>query len=553
LIRAFAYVTVRSFWNRIAHRLKRLRQPRYLLSVVVAIAYFYFGFFHGKRPGRNFPPELLPFVGDLVSIVVLMLLLFVWIGPTHSALEFSAAEMHFLFSGPVKRWQILLYKLFRAQPAILTTVIVLAFFRIPNGHVLGIWVAFTALSTYTTFVQLARARLREAGIGSLAVGIATMLVACTVGWFLFSGIGNFHRESETSPFATPARQAILRVPSTFVSAASAKELPQAAGATAILAVAAAALLFLGSRFNVPFEEVVMHASETRAKRRQRLQGGRMATTVSLRGMPPLFRLRDGTSAEAAILWKNVVATMRIALPWIVLTLVAYSVILAFGLFGSEEVLTMCFGMSLFLVFWFPFTGSAIFQQDLRLDFRQFDILKGWPVSGERLIAATMAAPLVVISTIELVFVLGTFGLAQRLQMNDRFFSTPESMVIALLFAIPVCAAQLSIKNAVPVLFPSWAGKSKEEQRGFMAFGQRLLTFILNLVLLGVFLLAPLIVSGAGIWVAKRFAGGGPLLLALATMPAAALLSAEVWMAVKFLGSQFESLDVSTEMDPTGAA
>ena len=52
---------------------------------------------------------------------------------------------------------------------------------------------------------------------------------------------------------------------------------------------------------------------------------------------------------------------------------------------------------------FPLFGPNVFANDLRLDMPRLEVLKSYPISGERLIAAEIAAPLLVISILEMLF------------------------------------------------------------------------------------------------------------------------------------------------------
>jgi hypothetical protein len=126
--------------------------------------------------------------------------------------------------------------------------------------------------------------------------------------------------------------------------------------------------------------------------------------------------------------------------------------------------------------------------------------------------------------------------------------TPQFIVGVLLLTLPVCAVQLLIRNAIPVLFPAWAMRSKDEPRGFVATGQRLVTLAGNLLVLVVALTPAAIVFLPSLWIAFKFFSGNPALVAIATMPAVGVLVAEVWFGVKALGAQFELIDVSNETD-----
>jgi hypothetical protein len=129
-----------------------------------------------------------------------------------------------------------------------------------------------------------------------------------------------------------------------------------------------------------------------------------------------------------------------------------------------------------------------------------------------------------------------------------FFATPEFIVIALIFATPICAAQLLLRNAVPILLPGWAMRAPDEQRGFVVMGQRLLMTAGNILVLTVVLLPAALIVVPGILIANHFFHGSVAIVACATVPAAALLFFEVWLGIRVLGTQFEKIDVTNEID-----
>ncbi|HWW62159.1 MAG TPA: hypothetical protein VN181_12385, partial [Thermoanaerobaculia bacterium] len=316
------------------------------------------------------------------------------------------------------------------------------------------------------------------------------------------------------------------------------------------------LLFLiASSLQVPFEEMALDATEKQLKRRERKREFREGTFVTARRMPALFRLKNGASPEVAILWKNLVGVMRMSFPFVALCVAAF--ILLFGLgvfaFGDETAKVVCGGLCLFMALMMFFGGATALPQDLRHDVRRFDVLKSWPIAGERLVAASIAAPLLVISTMVLLFLsTGVMILSNVDEIRLPAHVAPESVVIVLLFAVPMCAAQLLLRNAAPVFFPAWAIRSKEEQRGFVAFGQRLLALLFNLLIFGAMVLPAAAVSFGGWWIGQQFAGGRPALLAAMTAPGVAILLLEVWLGIKFLGAQFDRLDVANEIDAAAA-
>jgi hypothetical protein len=119
------------------------------------------------------------------------------------------------------------------------------------------------------------------------------------------------------------------------------------------------------------------------------------------------------------------------------------------------------------------------------------------------------------------------------------------VVVALLFAIPICAMQLLIRNAAAVLFPAWTMRSQDDPRGFTVMGQRLVLLAGNLLVLTVTLIPSAIIVLIG-WLVSRNLNAS-FAVPFATVPAAALLCAEVWLGIKLLGAQFERIDVTNEM------
>jgi hypothetical protein len=128
-----------------------------------------------------------------------------------------------------------------------------------------------------------------------------------------------------------------------------------------------------------------------------------------------------------------------------------------------------------------------------------------------------------------------------------FFGTPQFVVVALLFTIPICAAQLVIRNAIVVLLPAWTVRSLEDQRGFTVVGQRLVILLGNLIVLAVALIPAAILFIPAFLLSHAYFRGSAAVLAISIVPSVALLLFEIWMAIKFLGAQFDKIDVTTEV------
>src|SRR5262249_23298986 len=150
---------------------------------------------------------------------------------------------------------------------------------------------------------------------------------------------------------------------------------------------------------------------------------------------PLFRLGETGIPEVAIVWKNVIALVRTAFGIVVLLLLLGVFLLGFALYQHQPVpYKVIAGLFLFMGAFFPLSGPQLFANDLRLDLARSEILKSYPLIGERLVVAELAAPLFVISALELIFLtcgsilMRLSGTAERF---GRFAATPEFIITVL--------------------------------------------------------------------------------------------------------------------------
>lgn len=562
-----------------------MREPRYLVGAMAGAAYFWFFFFRRTHNSSVALARIrdLSFntvIVDFASVVVLLMMIAAWALPRDSGgLDFSEAEIAFLFPAPLRRRDLLLYKILRAQPQALFSAVILTIVGTRQGYFIGTWIAFSVMSVYFTMVSQGRARLRLFRISFLPrLGAVALIIGALYALVLrqLHGVGpvtvpaNYQqtvkagissRVAIEAFFQKPAIATILFIPKFFASAA----LPGSLSTLAISVLAVAALgvlfFFIAAALNVSFEEASIGASQRRAARLDRQRSQRVGAFVMFRRAPPLFKLAETGPVETAIVWKNLIALMRNSIAWVVIMVVitAGMVGLAFWSARSttEHAMYLVFGtMLLIIAASFPLIGPNAFSNDLRLDMPRLEVLKSYPITGERLVAAEIAAPLVVISILEMMFAscaslligLGEQALGAHANRWLLMVATPQFIVTVLLLTIPVCAIQLLIRNAVPVLFPGWAVRSKDEPRGFVMTGQRLITLAGNLLVLVVALVPAAIVFAPSLWLAYKFFSGNAAFVAVATMPAVAVLAGEFWFGVKALGAQFETLDVSNELD-----
>jgi hypothetical protein len=267
-------------------------------------------------------------------------------------------------------------------------------------------------------------------------------------------------------------------------------------------------------------------------------------------MPPPFRLPSRARPEVALLWKNLIASLRVSVAWIAfLAVILSAIVLKMILVHQTEATAGSAFMLLVISGLFPYVGSSIFNHDLRMDLSRIELLKSYPISGERLVAAEIAAPLLIISILEIILLVTSSALLQFVPDLGRaaFFATPQFVVVALLFAIPICAMQLLLRNAAVILFPGWALRSPEEARGFAVTGQRIVMLAAMTLTIAISLVPAAVVFAPAFYISRHFFGDNSLVLAVATMPSVAVVVVEVWFLIRFLGGQFETIDVTNEM------
>lgn len=576
MIGTFLTVAFLTLKNRIMQWLRRLRQPRYLIGAIAGGIYFWFLIFRRAAGAGNGKLLILksvsitPLAVDFASIVLLLLMILAWALPADSGgLDFSETEIAFLFPAPLRRRDILLYKILRAQPqAMFSAVImtVLGWWR--NGLFVGMWAVISVLSIYFMLVSLGRARLRLMHVGFAARLFGVAAIVAGLYWLAlselrtvdFSHISRFNDlkapavfKALNAPFQKPLIRTILFIPRLFASAALPASLSMLAVSVLAVAALGVAFFYIAAALNVSFEEASIAISQKRATRKDRVRGQRAGAFVMFRRAPVPFRLHETGPVEVAIVWKNLIALVRNSIAWVAVFALTMAFMLGMAFWSHTAGVYLGLGSALlFMACMFPLLAPNVFANDLRLDMPRLEVLKSYPIAGDRLIAAEIAAPLAVISILEMLFATSAavlIGMSGTIKPPPfRFVATPQFIVTVLLLTLPVIAVQLLIRNAVPVLFPAWAGRGKDEPRGFVMTGQRLVILAGNLLVLAVALIPAAVVFLPSLWIAYKFFAGNPAFVAVATMPAVGVLLAEVWIGVRALGAQFETIDISNESD-----
>jgi hypothetical protein len=565
--RAVAFLWWASLRNRVRKQLERLRQPRYLVGVVVGGAYLYAVLlrrlsFSGTV--ETLPPEARMFAELPLAGILMVSLAAAWaLGQDRPALSFSETEVQQLFPAPVSRRALLHYKLARglfgaAVAAFFTTLFI---GRTVSPHpmlfFIGGFVALATVNLHITAASFVRTRLARLGWRGTAIRW-TVLVAVFVAFGVAVYLALQDHPLPTQPQEREQLRewllAMLEEPSMRLALWPARALvalPMANGVGDFVRSLPLALGLLAVHYVwvsvlvVPFEEAVVVRTEERARRR----GQRMARVGYIVLRKPFFRLKSRGRPEVALLWKNLIAARRMGGPDIlfILTLLGLAFPIGVALFAPEALPVarkVTAGVYLAIAATLTLFGPVSFRADLRLDLPKLDLLRAMPLTGRQVVAAEVLAPGLVLGVMQVTLVILAMGMG--IGAPGRWGT--ELWVAGGLGLLPVLPALsiggVFVHNAAVVLFPSWLSADGERARGIEALGQRLLTLVGALVVLvGGLLPAAIVASLVGFALSEWL---GVWALPFAGLTAAAGLFAEVAVGVMALGRAFDRMDVSSE-------
>ncbi len=582
MLGALLYLRATSFANWLKSRLQRLRQPKYLLGAVVAIAYFYFFFFRSFAPPPAAMPGLpvtgpadwLPLASAVGALALLFFATCMWVVPTErAALGFSEAEIAFLFPAPISRRGLVHFRLISAQLRSLAGATIMTLFSQrwtflggnPLTHALGWWFVFSSLNLHLSGARFTLSRLSDAGLG---LWRRRVLIVAALGTVVAVTYARMPALPEVTPqaavdlgpftgwlvgFAETAPLAWLVWPIRLVIAPF-----LAPGLTDFLlalgpAVAVIALHYLWVvRSALAFEDASIEQAQQRAARLAawRAGDGRLHTAPTTARRAP-FALASAGPTELAFLWKNLLSTW----PWFngrVFLITA--AVLALGctwLRLQPEAAAVGGGLSalvLMLAGYLLLIGPQFARQDIRSDLAHADLLKTYPLPGWRIVLGELLTPTVILT--------GLLWLA--LLVVTLLFPGPAAGVSWLTPAVRITAAlglaalipalvalQLLVPNAAALLLPGWFQATRTRGGGPEVFGQRMIFFFAQLLTMVIALL-PAVAIGAACFLVQ-FLLGPVIALLLAGTAMLVVVAAEVAAGIWLLGRRFEQLDLSEEL------
>lgn len=566
MVGAFLYLTACSFKNRLRRRLQRLREPRYVIGLVIGLLYFYVAFFRGS--GRRRPVDDLPVMAALAAPVQLFGSLFLfaaaaigWVWPSgRPPLPFSRAEVQFLFTAPVTRRQLVRYKLWQSQIAILFGSAIATLIMRPGslsgGWTLmaGMWVVLMTLRLHLMGVALRRLSLASHGARGIArqwlplaavVGAALVLVKATVdawpvlaslpdGETVLAEVQRLTGQGAVSAVLWPF-QALVRLPAASSAAAFWSALP---AALAILAVNYVWVL----RSDSAFEEASAEHAEQQASRRQ-------APRAAVKGAAATpFTLAPDGPPETAILWKNLILVGRYVSLRTLLRLLPLVVVLGVlaraNAGGGAAAFAGALALPLAAVA--VLLGPQMMRNDLRQDLARLALLKTWPVRGPALMRGEVLAPAVVVTATAWLLLLAAaiLGAGPRTVSREGVVWASRASVFAAAFLLApaIILSQVVVQNGLAVLFPAWVAVGASRSRGIDAMGQRMLLLAGMLLALVVSLVPGIFV--AGVFAAAAYLVTGAVMVIAPALIVSLVVLAECWLAIEGLGRVLDRTDPS---------
>jgi ABC-2 type transport system permease protein len=577
MIDAFLFLLSRSFVNRMRARLKRLKQPKYLIGALFGLFYLSwyflnFLFLRGRRWGPSqftLDEALVPLIG--VSILFL-LVASAWIFPrARTALIFTEAEIAFLFPAPVSRRMLIHFKLLRSQIAILFTVLLLTLvtgrFLVDSQawmRILGWWVILSALSLHFLGASLVRTLLLDRGISNwtrriLVLLLLAALIVVTALWgqrtlpapgFENAADWKEWRDYGTELLATPPLSYLLypfRVMLGPYVASTPGEFARAMGPALVLL----ALHYLWViRSNVAFEEASLEISRRFAERMAAARQGKVLETKPKKGQRTPFRLSPLGLAPVAFLWKNLIhAQAAFRARTVLFFILPFGFVAGFMAQSGPRGGTLLSATSVVLgmfFLWSLLLGPQLVRCDFRQDLGAMDVLKLYPLRGWQVVAGEILAPTVILSAVQWLLLILIAVVTAMAGARQSWLEFSGSWFVAAALLCPFWnGLTLLIPNAAVLLFPGWFQTRGDAPQGIEVTGQRLLLLFGQLIVIVITIVPAGLAFTLG-FLPLHYAGAAFVAPLVGAVAAAVTFAAEIALGVWAVGKLFDRFDLAAE-------
>ena len=394
-----------------------------------------------------------PLLRGYLSLVLLMSFLG---GLSERGLAFHASDVHFLFPGPFRRRDLILYHLADQAPMVaLGALLPFLFFglRAPNPGLalLGCLLAVFAAQHVRIFASVAMVHVGERAFRRMRTPLRWLMTLSVLALVVLLAAAATRAGGLRQVVGTSTSSPVLRV--LFYPAAAAGDLAEAGslvqalaallgGATAVLVTLVAVLLL-----QVNFLEQSIDVSERWAERRARLRRTGNAAAASAREGPvqgvrlPSLGAFRGTGA---LVWKNVVVARR--------SLRALFVSIAIGVFLVTPMLAAARDRDPGLVLGYVVILPLLLSGSLTFDFRgegaQIGALRSLPFTPTAVALAEVVVPSAIALLCQSVYLAAAAGLG---------FAPMAWAALAFVACVPVTATMVAATNLAWFWAPRGAG------------------------------------------------------------------------------------------------
>jgi hypothetical protein len=558
---AFAFLIRASMRNRLARQRRRLRKPRYLIGLLLGVAYFAFLILSNDRStGRGFAN-----VGEVVGpLIVALYLAWSWLwGGARDRLAFSPAEVQHLFPAPVTRRTLLHYKLARSQIGLLFSGVLLALLLNESSlpiwlRVISFWLLFTTMQLHQIAASLVHTSADTQGFtglrrNAIPLGLFAVMLGGLL-WSVFAALPELRaatsQQQITQRLGDALRAPVARVVLFPIRVLLAPILAGEPGAWARALGPALLLLALHYiwviRTDAAFEEAAAEAGLRRARQIDAVRAGRRmeGQKQTHRGRTLLFPLRAQGHPASALVWKNLIGFVRglkrntlflifAAFPFLVVGALGMAESARRGAWGLAIGAIALAGMS--IVF-----GPLGIRNDLRQDLMHIGLLRTYPLRGRAIVGAEVGSSAIILSVGQLLLLaVALIGFVFAGEIENPAW-IPVAATTALLTLPALNGLALTIQNGLALYFPDWMRVGTGDASGVEFMGQNILRLAGSFLLLGLGLLPPLLIAGlTGFRLIPQL---GPLAAVPAILLGVAALWTEVVLIIVWLGDAFERTD-----------
>jgi hypothetical protein len=287
-----------------------------------------------------------------------------------------------------------------------------------------------------------------------------------------------------------------------------------------------------------FQEAVASFAERRSQEPAKKGGISYKVRSATWTLAPLGR------PEMAFAWKAALQTLRMVdrrnLARMVVILVFLTI--AAATMGRANGVAAMLGA-------FAFAGTAfavvlapqVLRIDLRQDLRHLELLKTWPIKASAVVRGELLWPGAIITVVAWTMLAVATLLSGTMLSNVSLAWRMGGAAALAILAPSLVFSQLTIHNAVALIFPAWVPLGNQRARGLDAMGQRLIMLGGTWLLLTISML-PGAIAGGIVWFAlERFIGTAALVPA--ALVCSAIVGVEVLLATEAIGPAYERLDL----------